>query len=183
MRNKKHVYSVSSDQKTQITTLVAANAAGSVIPPMHIFPGSRFRYNPLDGCVDGAYFGKSESGWMVTELFYGWVANHFTAHIPPERPVLFLVDGYTSHIDVETSKFCTQNGIPLYCLPPHSSHLTQPLDVDSIKMSTIVNAFARAGIYPVKGDMMKKGGTLHPAKLHHESSDSSQAPMGTYMYV
>ena len=50
-------------------------------------------------------------------------------------------------------------------------------------MSTIVNAFARAGIYPVKGDMIKKGGTLHPAKLHHESSDSSQAPMGTYMYV
>ena len=186
---------------------------------MHVFPGSRFRYNPLDGYVDGAYFGKSENGWMVTELFYGWITNHFSAHIPPERPVLLLVDVHTTHIDMETSKFCTQNGILLYCLPPHSSHLTQPLDVgffgalkcnwrktidsykianlgcsvtketfahvfntawtNTVKMSTIVKSFARAGIYPDNGDMVKKGGTLDPAKLYCESSDSSLVPTGT----
>ena len=186
---------------------------------MHVFPGSRFRYNPLDGYVDGAYFGKSENGWMVTELFYGWITNHFSAHIPPERPVLLLVDVHATHIDVETSKFCTQNGILLYCLPPHSSHLTQPLDVgffgalkynwrkaidsykvatlgcsvtketfarvfntawtNTVKMSTIVKSFARAGIYPDNGDMVKKGGTLDPAKLYCESSDSSLLPTGT----
>ena len=28
--------------KTEITMLVAANAAGNVIPPMHVFPGIRF---------------------------------------------------------------------------------------------------------------------------------------------
>lgn len=218
MRNKRHVYSVNSDQKMQITTLVAASAAGAVIPPMHVFPGVRFRYNPLDGCIDGAYFGKSESGWMITELFYGWVANHFAAHIPPERPVLLLVDGHTTHIDVETSKFCTQNGILLYCLPPHSSHVTQPLDVgffgalkgnwkkavddfkiahlgssvtketfarvfsvawrNTVKMSTIVNSFERAGIYPLNAEMAKKGGTLNPARLYQESSDSSSVSTG-----
>ena len=26
-------------------------------------------YNPLEGCVDGAYFERPEKGWMVTELF------------------------------------------------------------------------------------------------------------------
>ena len=57
--------------KTEITTLVAANAAGNVIAPMHVFPDIRFRYNPLEGCVEGAYFGRSNNGWMVTELFYG----------------------------------------------------------------------------------------------------------------
>ena len=36
MRNQRHVYCIASDSKTQITTLVAANAAGNVIPPMHI---------------------------------------------------------------------------------------------------------------------------------------------------
>ena len=48
-------------------------------------------------------------------------------------------------------------------------------------MSTIVNAFPRAGIYPVNGNMVKKGGTRDPAKLHCESSDSSQVhvPTGT----
>ena len=106
---------------------MAANAAGSVIPPMHIFPGKQFSYNPLEGAVAGSYTGRSETGWMLTELFYGWLANHFVSHIPPERPVVLLVDGHTTHIDLEISKFCKENGILLYCLLAHSSHITQSL--------------------------------------------------------
>ena len=49
------------------------------------------------------------------------------------RPVVLLVDGHSCHIDVETSKFCSKNDILLYCLPPHSSHITQPLDVGFFK--------------------------------------------------
>ena len=114
MRNQKHVYSVNSDSKYQITTLVAANASGNVIPPMHIYPGKRApRSNLLKGCVDGAYYGRSDKGWMTTKLFYGWLANHFAKQIPPERPVLLLMDGHSTHIDVEVSKLCSQNGILL----------------------------------------------------------------------
>ena len=43
MRNKKHVYSVHSDSKCQITMLVATSAAGSVIPPCTFFGGNMFR--------------------------------------------------------------------------------------------------------------------------------------------
>ena len=96
---------------------------------MHISPEKLFGYNPLDGAVAGAYMGRSDNGWMVTQLFYGWLANHFVSYTPPERPVLLIVDGHTTHIDVEISKFCKENGILLYCLLPHSSHITQPLDV------------------------------------------------------
>ena len=129
MRNKKHVYSVNADSKTQITTLVAVNATGSIIPPMHIYPGKRFQYNLLDEGVAGAYFGKSDNGWLVTELLFGWVANHFVSHIPPERPVVLLVGRHTTHINVKVSKICKENGIKLYCLLPHSSQITQPLYV------------------------------------------------------
>ena len=66
---------------------------------------------------------------MTTELFYGWIANHFVFNILPPRPVVLLVDGHSTHIDIEISKFCNKNGILLYCLPAHSSHITQPLDV------------------------------------------------------
>ena len=72
-KGEKHVYLVTGSSKQQITTLVCINAAGSTIPPMHIFPGVRFSYNPMEGCVDGAYFGKSDSGWITQELFYGWL--------------------------------------------------------------------------------------------------------------
>lgn len=42
---------------------------------------------------------------------------------------LLILDGHGSHATAEFDHFCTQNKIiPLY-LPPHSSHLLQPLDV------------------------------------------------------
>ena len=83
-------------------------------------------------CMDGAYFGHSPTGWISTEIFYGRIANHFAKRVSVCLVVL-LVDGHSSHIDIHTSKFCRENNILLYCLPPHSSHLTQPLDVSFFK--------------------------------------------------
>ena len=71
-------------------------------------------------------------GWISTELFYGWIANHFAKRVTI-RPVVLLVDGHSSHIDVHTSIFCKENSILLYCLPLHSSQLTKPLDVSFFK--------------------------------------------------
>ena len=88
----KNVYQVTADTKEQVITLCATSAAGIAIPPMHIFSGQRFWYNPLDGCVAGAYFGKSEKGW-IKPLFYGWLAIQHTC------------------IDLETSKLCKENDI------------------------------------------------------------------------
>ncbi len=85
---------------------------------VHIYPGERFSYNPIEGAVDGAYFGKSPTDWIKTELFYGWIANHFAKHYK-QRPVVLLLDGHSTHIDIDNSKFCKENGIFLYCLPPH----------------------------------------------------------------
>ena len=48
-----------------------------------------------------------------------------------------LFDGHSTHIDVETSKFCKDNGILLYCLPAHSLHITQSLDVGFFKPSKV----------------------------------------------
>jgi len=126
MKNAKDVYATTGDSKDQTTCLCAASAAGEVLPPMHIFAGERFRFNPMAGCVTDAYFGRSPNGWISTELFYGWLANHFAKKVTV-RPVVLLVDGHRSHIDLQVSKFCRENQILLFCLPPHhtsSSHLT-----------------------------------------------------------
>lgn len=128
MKNAKNVYVTTGDSKDQITCLCAASAAGEVLPPMHIFAGERFRFNPMAGCVTDAYFGRSPNGWISTELFYGWLANHFAKKVTV-RPVVLLVDGHRSHIDLQVSKFCRENQILLFCLPPHTSHLLQPLVV------------------------------------------------------
>ena len=70
LRNSRNVYGITGNTKEQITTLCAANAAGDTVPPMHIFPGERFKTNPMEGCVHDAYFGRSPNGWITTELFF-----------------------------------------------------------------------------------------------------------------
>lgn len=65
-RGTKTLYQTCSGKKEQIMTLVAVNASGGIITPFHIFPGEVFNYNPQEGGVDGAYFGKSPNGWITT---------------------------------------------------------------------------------------------------------------------
>ena len=42
---------------------------------------------------------------------------------------VLICDGHDSHITAEFIAHCMDNNILLMILPPHSSHLTQPLDV------------------------------------------------------
>ncbi len=42
---------------------------------------------------------------------------------------MLVLDGHESHLSVDFQEYCTANNIIPLCLPPHSSHITQPLDV------------------------------------------------------
>jgi hypothetical protein len=42
---------------------------------------------------------------------------------------MLLCDGYGSHLTYEFIQFCEKQRIVLFFIPPHSSHLLQPLDV------------------------------------------------------
>ena len=56
----------------------------------------------------------------------GLASKSLFSQIPSAHSVVLLVDGHSTHINIEISKFCQDNQILLYCLPAHS---TQPLDV------------------------------------------------------
>lgn len=79
------------------------------------------------------FFGVTEKGWIDTATFYGWVANHFLSNISEIRPVLLLVDGHATHIDVHTAQLCKENNVVLYLLHSHASHLIQPYDREYFK--------------------------------------------------
>ena len=87
----------------------------------------------MNNCVDNAYFGRSINGWINTELFGGCIANRFVKKVLDRSVILLIHEHFSSHIDLHVSKFCRDNDIYLYCLPPHSSHALQPLDVSSFK--------------------------------------------------
>ena len=70
----------------------------------------------------------TESGWINTDAFYAWLKNLFVPNLPAIRPVLLVFDGHTSHLDLQAGRYCKDNGIELLCLPPHTTHTSQPLD-------------------------------------------------------
>ena len=42
---------------------------------------------------------------------------------------LLILDSHSSHLTADFDTFCKENAIICLCMPPHSSHLLQPLDV------------------------------------------------------
>ena len=77
-------------------------------------------------------FHVSDNGWITKELFYEWF-KMFAEMIPPLRPVLLVLDGHGSHITIDVIEYARSKEIHLLCLPSHTSHILQPLDVGVFK--------------------------------------------------
>lgn len=85
----------------------------------------------LEG-FEEAVLGRSETGWMDSELFVSWLQTVFIPDIEQrqvKKPVILLVDGHKTPMTIEASDICKENGIILYCLLEHASHLIQPCDL------------------------------------------------------
>ena len=126
----RYVYHISNDNRTMITVLIAVSASGHYVHPMLVYPPTQFRgFSPTDIFTE-SYFAKSDNGWMTKKLFEKWLAEVFIPQTKDvKKPLLLLVDGHTSHQSIRTSEVCAKNGIILYALLAHASHLLQPLDV------------------------------------------------------
>ena len=127
-RGAKHTHS-SKGARDHITVNCCVSAAGQVLPPMIIFekafPSSpHFREGPTN-----ALYAKSPNGYMDLELFSEWFQKIFIAHTSHLGKRLLFIDGHGSHISVDLINAAIDNNIILYCLPPHTTHILQPLDV------------------------------------------------------
>ena len=128
IKGTKKVRQITCGNKTQISILACGNAFGEVIPPMVIFSGKRFNFELSKGEVPGTIYGMSDSGWMDTELFYTWFANQFLKYASKERPLLLLLDGHSSHFTLQLVQLARENDVHIFCLPPHTTADSQPLD-------------------------------------------------------
>jgi hypothetical protein len=55
--------------------------------------------------------------------------KHFASQEPSkERPVVFLLDSYDSHLSIATLDYCKKNDVTVLSFPSHCSHKLQPLD-------------------------------------------------------
>ena len=84
--------------------------------------------------MKGAVFNGTKSGWSDDNCFLDYLEKLFipnTKHLP--RPLLLIFDGHYSHLTIKVVRLSIENGIHLLCLPSHSTHLLQPLDIYTLK--------------------------------------------------
>ncbi len=85
--------------------------------------------------------GKTENGWTDDFQCLKWFTESF---IPQARaragddnePILLVVDGHGSHVTKEMAKAGLAHNVHLFCLPPHTTHKLQPLDVGCFGLLT-----------------------------------------------
>ncbi|KAJ8300379.1 hypothetical protein KUTeg_021898 [Tegillarca granosa] len=73
-----------------------------------------------------------DSGWSNMDIFENYVKNHFLKFVQgtdSSQPILLLYDGHTSHVSLHLIEWAKSENIILFVLPPHTSHLLQPMDV------------------------------------------------------
>ena len=117
-----------------VTIIETINSYGWTLPPMIIFAGKLHQaaWYKDDLLPQDWAIGLSENGWTNNQLGLNWLQRIFDKHTR-SRTVgkyrLLILDGHGSHATADFDKYCSDNYIiPLY-MPPHSSHLLQPLDV------------------------------------------------------
>ena len=116
-----------------VTAIVGVNAAGWAIPPYIIFAGKMHLSTWYEGndIPSDWVIALSDNGWTTDLLGLDWL-KHFDAHTKARVKGtyrLLILDGHGSHMTLEFENYCKDNKILTLCMPAHTSHLLQPLDV------------------------------------------------------
>ena len=135
LKGQKKIRYRCSRQKSQITVFGCCSATGQATPPFVIFDAKQLNPQWCKGEVPGICYGLSDSGWTNKELFNGWLEGRFltNASAVAGHPLLLLIDGHSSHCDPDTIQFAMEHGIVIFCIPAHTTHEAQPLDVSFFK--------------------------------------------------
>uniref|UniRef100_A0A8H7K3S6 Transposase n=2 Tax=Bionectria ochroleuca TaxID=29856 RepID=A0A8H7K3S6_BIOOC len=116
-----------------VSVIQSINSRGEAIPPFIIVAG---QYHLSNWYEDSAL----PKDWVISTTHNGWTSNekgvewiqHFEKHTKPRTQGayrLLIMDGHESHHSTEFELFCKEHQIITLCMPSHSSHILQPLDV------------------------------------------------------
>jgi DDE superfamily endonuclease len=86
----------------------------------------------MDHCMPGMIGTCTKSGGIDEKTFNEWFQHFLLVVQPKERrePVLLILDGHASHTrNFDVIEEARLNNVILLCIPSHTSHRLQPLDV------------------------------------------------------
>lgn len=129
---KKKKYLASNGNRELVTVTECINAAGTVIPPMLTISGKLFTAGLVRNNLHPlTLLTFSKSAFINDILVLQWF-KHFerlTRGLARGSRQVLSMDGQTCHATAEVIELCNNSNITLISLPPHTTHLIQPLDV------------------------------------------------------
>lgn len=129
-RGLKYPERICNSSKSSISLMIAGNAAGDLLPPYVVYKSKHLWDTWTENGPPGARYANTQSGWFESHTFVDWFMSLL---LPKLKNILgkkvVIGDNLSSHINVEVLDLCRENNIHFVCLPPNSTHVTQPLDV------------------------------------------------------
>ena len=112
---------VTSERSANVKIIAGANAVGTYIPLFYVFMYKRWTDNLLEGAWHNV-----RQGMVKLKNIRGQTCG--IVRRPGQRSSIIMYDGHKSHQSLTLTEGAKRN-VMLYVLPPHTSHLTQPLDL------------------------------------------------------
>lgn len=141
-RGVKYPERVVNFSKSATSIMMCGSASGILLPPFIIYKGEHLWNTWTEGgpkgkpccsapcCSGGARYSRTQHGWIDAETFADWFDSSFVPHARRlEGRKVLIGDNLSSHLSADIIKKCEENNVSFVCLPPHSTHLLQPLDV------------------------------------------------------
>ena len=126
-------WKVVSGRQEWVTAIECVSAAGQALPPLVIFKAKHLNTAWIPAQAPPEWrFSTSKSGWTSDSHAYEWLTTVFEPQTRPSQAGarrLLVLDGHGSHMTANVIAYCMENEIDLLVLPPHCSHVLQPLDV------------------------------------------------------
>jgi hypothetical protein len=115
------------------TAITCVSGDGFDVPPFLLVQGlcHLASWYTEGGIPDEWAIKPTSNGWTDNETGLDWI-KHFDKHTKARTKGgyrMLVLDGHESHQSVDFEAYCKEHNIVPICLPPHSSHITQPLDV------------------------------------------------------
>ena len=148
---------LSSGNREWVTAIECIRACGEALPPCIIFKAKGYTKGWLDSSLPiGSRIEVSQNGWTTDEIGLRWLQTLFIPATQRSQGAwrLLILDGHGSHLTPQFDQICEQNKIIPLCMPAHSSHLLQPLDIGCFSVlkraySKEIESDIRAGVNPI----------------------------------
>ncbi|XP_063230368.1 jerky protein homolog-like [Bacillus rossius redtenbacheri] len=135
-RGAKYPERVMDHSKVSVSVMFSGTASGIVLPPMIVYKSEHLYDTWMENGPKGSIYGCSKSGWFDGHLFQKWFCNIALPYFRScdkgdgNSPKVLIGDNLTSHLSMPVIEECRKHNIKFVLLPPNSTHICQPLDVD-----------------------------------------------------